>query len=97
MAIPIIIFTAYSGSGKTTYLEKLLPCLCAAGLRVAMIKHDVHGFEMDKPGSDTHRLYQAGAAAVGIIHDEQYALIHKRNTTLDELAAQSAFPCGVER
>ena len=53
MEIPVITFAAYSGTGKTTYLEKLLPCLKAAGLRTAVVKHDGHDFEMDRQGNDT--------------------------------------------
>ncbi|SPD72529.1 Molybdopterin-guanine dinucleotide biosynthesis adapter protein [uncultured Desulfobacterium sp.] len=59
---PIISIVGMSGSGKTTLLEKLIPELKGRGLRVATIKHDVHGFEMDKPGKDSWRHKRAGAA-----------------------------------
>ena len=59
--IPALSFTAKSGTGKTTYLEKLLPLLKKEHLRIAMIKHDAHGFEIDKPGKDSYRLTRAGA------------------------------------
>lgn len=61
--IPIVSFVGHSGSGKTTFIEKLIPLLVKAGVKTAIIKHDVHGFEMDKPGKDTWRHKKAGAAA----------------------------------
>lgn len=59
--IPMLSFAAKSGTGKTTYLEKLLPLLKKENLRIAVLKHDAHGFEVDKPGKDSYRLSQAGA------------------------------------
>lgn len=54
--IPYVSFSAKSGTGKTTYLEKLVACLKEKGLRIALIKHDAHGFELDQPGKDSYRL-----------------------------------------
>ena len=51
--VPIITFVGKSGTGKTTLLEQLIPMLKARGLRLAVLKHDAHHFEMDKPGKDT--------------------------------------------
>lgn len=62
--IPVISFSAGSGTGKTTYLEKLIPMLKERGVRIAVIKHDAHGFEIDKPGKDSYRLRAAGADQV---------------------------------
>ncbi len=59
--IPVLSFVAKSGTGKTTYLEKLIPLLKQEHLRVAVVKHDAHGFEIDKPGKDSYRLRMAGA------------------------------------
>lgn len=59
--IPILSFAAKSGTGKTTYLEKLLPLLKIEHIKLAVLKHDAHGFEVDKPGKDSYRLTQAGA------------------------------------
>lgn len=53
MGIPVLTFTAYSNTGKTTYLEKLIPCLKSAGLRIAVIKHDAHDFQADIEGKDS--------------------------------------------
>lgn len=59
--VPLIGIAAYSGTGKTTLLLKLLPLLKAAGLRIAVVKHAHHSFEMDQPGKDSYRLRNAGA------------------------------------
>ena len=58
--IPYVSFSAKSGTGKTTYLEKLIACLKERGLRIALIKHDAHGFEIDQPGKDSYRLRKSG-------------------------------------
>lgn len=58
--IPYVSFSARSGTGKTTYLEKLVACLKEKGLRIALFKHDAHGFELDQPGKDSYRLRKAG-------------------------------------
>ena len=59
--VPLIGFAAFSGTGKTTLLLKLLPLLKDAGLRIAVVKHAHHTFEMDQPGKDSYRLRHAGA------------------------------------
>lgn len=59
--IPLLGFAAFSGTGKTTLLLNVLPILKRAGLRVAVIKHAHHTFDMDHPGKDSYRLRQAGA------------------------------------
>lgn len=87
---PIVSVVGRSDSGKTTFLEKLIPRLKARGLRLAVVKHDRHGFEMDRPGKDTWRLREAGADAVMISAPNQMALIRARlehELSLDELAA----------
>lgn len=58
---PVLAVAGNSGSGKTTLIEKVLPELIAKGLRVAVIKHDVHGLNVDHPGKDSARLFEAGA------------------------------------
>jgi molybdopterin-guanine dinucleotide biosynthesis protein B len=72
---PIISFVGHSGSGKTTFIEKLIPLLINTGLKIAIIKHDAHGFEMDKPGKDTWRHKKAGAVATMISSPTQIGLI----------------------
>ncbi len=73
--IPILSFTAKSGTGKTTYLEKLLPLLRQHNLRIAVVKHDVHGFEIDRPGKDSYRLAHAGAEHMILTSEDQTAAI----------------------
>ncbi len=88
--MPLIIsVVGRSDSGKTTFLEKLIPALKSRGIRVAIVKHDSHGFEMDHPGKDTWRLRKAGADAVMISSPQQMALIRSglpRELSLDELS-----------
>lgn len=62
--VPVLGFAAFSGSGKTTLLESLIPLLKAGGIRLALVKHSHHDFEMDKPGKDSYRLRKAGADQV---------------------------------
>ncbi len=76
--IPILGFSAYSGTGKTTLIEKLIVSLRARGLRVAVIKHDVHGFELDKEGKDSWRFTNAGAELTVLSSAEKTALIERR-------------------
>jgi molybdopterin-guanine dinucleotide biosynthesis protein B len=72
---PIVSIVGYSGSGKTTFMEKLIPTLSKYGLNVATVKHDVHGFEMDKPGKDTWRHKKAGAVATIISSTSKIGLV----------------------
>jgi len=58
---PLLGFAAYSGTGKTTLLLKLIPELKHRGLRIAVIKHAHHNFDMDTPGKDSYELRKAGA------------------------------------
>lgn len=64
--IPIVCLVGASNVGKTTYLEKLIPALVRRGYRVGTVKHDVHGFQMDREGKDTWRHAQAGAQTIAI-------------------------------
>lgn len=70
---PSLSFTAKSGTGKTTYLEKLLPLLKQHNLRIAVVKHDAHGFQIDKPGKDSYRLSHAGADHMILTSKDQTA------------------------
>lgn len=58
---PVLAVCGFSGSGKTTLLESAIPRLVERGLAIAVVKHDAHGFEVDKPGKDSDRFYRAGA------------------------------------
>lgn len=78
MTVPVVAFAAWSNTGKTTYLEKLIPLLKAAGLRVGVLKHDGHGFMPDTSGSDTDRLACAGAAAAAIASPSAFAYVERQ-------------------
>ncbi|WP_372152528.1 bifunctional molybdopterin-guanine dinucleotide biosynthesis adaptor protein MobB/molybdopterin molybdotransferase MoeA [Vibrio renipiscarius] len=73
--IPVIGFAAYSGTGKTTLIEALLPKLTKAGLRIGMLKHAHHNFDVDQPGKDSYRLRKAGASQMLISSRNRYALM----------------------
>ena len=72
---PILGFAAWSGTGKTTLLIRLLPLLKARGLRVAVVKHAHHSFDIDHPGKDSYELRQAGAAQMLIGSRQRWALM----------------------
>ncbi|MET0101469.1 MAG: molybdopterin-guanine dinucleotide biosynthesis protein MobB [Sedimenticola sp.] len=73
--IPVLGFAAYSGTGKTTLLKQLLPLLRGRGLRVGMIKHAHHDFEIDTPGKDSYELRKAGASEMLIASGKRWALM----------------------
>lgn len=85
--IPIVSVVGTSDSGKTTLLEKLIPEIQSRGYRVATVKHDLHGFDLDRQGKDSWRLKRAGADAVIISSPKKIALIHDvgKDHTLEEL------------
>ena len=72
---PILGFAAYSGTGKTTLLTRLLPLLTEAGLRIGMVKHAHHSFEMDRPGKDSYELRRAGARQMLVASRQRFALL----------------------
>lgn len=86
-AIPVISVTGWSGSGKTTFLERLLPCLKEEGLRVACLKHDAHHFDVDREGKDSWRLTMAGADMTGIFSEEKAVWMENRRLTLEAMLA----------
>jgi molybdopterin-guanine dinucleotide biosynthesis protein B len=85
--VPIISIVGKSDSGKTTLIEKLLPELTRRGYRVATVKHDIHGFEVDREGKDSWRHKKAGAHTVIISSSQKVALIRdvESDLRLDEL------------
>ncbi len=84
--VPIVSFVGWSGIGKTTLLEKLIPELVRRGYRVATVKH-VHHFSMDHEGKDTWRHRKAGAACTIISSPEELAMIRDmdHDASLDEI------------
>ncbi|EKO3956345.1 bifunctional molybdopterin-guanine dinucleotide biosynthesis adaptor protein MobB/molybdopterin molybdotransferase MoeA [Vibrio fluvialis] len=75
LSLPLLGFAAYSGTGKTTLLEALVPKLTAAGLRLGILKHAHHNFDVDKPGKDSYRLRKAGASQMLIASRNRFALM----------------------
>ena len=67
----------WSGSGKTSLIEALLPLFTRAGLKISLIKHTHHGFDLDRPGKDSFRFRAAGAAEVMLAGAERWALMHE--------------------
>ncbi len=67
----------YSGSGKTTLIEKLVPLFVAGGIKVSLIKHAHHSFDVDQPGKDSFRHRHAGCSEVLIASSLRWALMHE--------------------
>ena len=67
----------WSGSGKTTMMERLLPAIIARNVTVSTIKHAHHQFDIDKPGKDSHRHREAGAREVMISSTRRWVLMHE--------------------
>jgi molybdopterin-guanine dinucleotide biosynthesis protein B len=73
--IPILGFAAFSGTGKTTLLTQTIPILKHHGLRIGLIKHSHHNFQIDQPGKDSFRLREAGASSVMLVSTHRRAII----------------------
>ena len=73
----VVGFAGYSGSGKTTLVEKLIPLLKLRGLRVSVVKHAHHKFDIDHPGKDTFRHREAGAFEVVVASQNRLALMRE--------------------
>jgi molybdopterin-guanine dinucleotide biosynthesis protein MobB len=80
---PVVAFVARSGTGKTTFLEKLISELKARGLRVGVLKHHAHATPFDVPGKDTYRLTQAGADVVVGASAVQVAVFYQEDGSAD--------------
>lgn len=80
---PIVGFAAWSGTGKTTLLRRIIPRLRKHGVRMAVIKHAHHGFEIDIPGKDSYEIRHAGAGQVLVTSSRRRALIMERPLEYD--------------
>lgn len=76
--IPVFSFVAFSGMGKTTYLVGLVAALKAQGLRVGVVKHDGHEFEIDREGKDSWRLSRAGADVTAVVSGSKAVFLEQR-------------------
>jgi molybdopterin-guanine dinucleotide biosynthesis protein B len=91
--IPILSFVAYSGTGKTTLLLKIIPLLKAKGLRIGMIKHTHHKkFEIDYPGKDSYRLRHAGAEQMLVASRSLWALMVDFDAEFEEPPLEQLLP-----
>lgn len=70
-------FAGYSGAGKTTLIEQLIPRFILHGLRVSLIKHAHHAFDIDQPGKDSYRHREAGCSEVLVSSDRRWVLMHE--------------------
>jgi len=70
-------FAGYSGSGKTTLIEQLIPRFVKRGMRVSLIKHAHHSFDVDQPGKDSYRHRHAGASEVLVTSSRRWVLMHE--------------------
>ena len=89
-------FAGWSGSGKTTLIEKLIPRFVQRGLKVSVIKHAHHTFDVDQVGKDSYRHRHAGASEVMVTSSRRWVLMHElrgeREPTFDE-QVQRISPC----
>ncbi len=92
--VPVVSFVGKKNSGKTTVLLRVLRELVARGHRVAALKHDTHGFDIDRPGTDSYRLRRTGAVVTGISSPETYLWINdvERERTIQELVRSLSEP-----
>jgi len=74
-------FAGWSGSGKTTLIEKLIPRFVKRGMRVSLIKHAHHTFDVDHPGKDSHRHRMAGCTEVMVTSSRRWVLMHELRGT----------------
>jgi molybdopterin-guanine dinucleotide biosynthesis adapter protein len=70
-------FAGWSGSGKTTLIEQLIPRFVKHGLRVSLIKHAHHTFDVDHAGKDSYRHRQAGAQEILVTSSRRWVLMHE--------------------
>ena len=91
-------FAGWSGSGKTTLIEKLIPRFAGAGLRVSLIKHAHHTFDVDQPGKDSYRHRHAGASEVLVTSSRRWVLMHELRGAAEpsfEEQLKKLLPCDI--
>jgi molybdopterin-guanine dinucleotide biosynthesis protein B len=91
--LPIVGFCAFSGTGKTTLLKHLLPLLKLHGLRIGVIKHAHHQFDIDQPGKDSHELRQAGATQMLVASRKRLAWVKETSEDQPEPGLQEMLTC----
>lgn len=93
-SLPVVSFVGKKKSGKTTVLIGVIEELCRRGLRIAVIKHDTHGFDVDIPGTDSYRLREAGAVVTGLSSPDMNMVVSRttEEVSLEHLVARIAEP-----
>jgi len=86
--IPVFSVVAFSGTGKTTLIEKLIAELKSRGQRTAAIKHDAHEFDIDREGKDSWRFTRAGSEVSVVISETHAAIIENRHVDIDVLVGK---------
>ena len=81
-------FAGWSGSGKTTLIEKLIPLFLARGLKVALVKHAHHTFDVDQAGKDSYRHRHAGCTEVLVTSSRRWALMHELRGAREPVLAE---------
>lgn len=94
--LPVIGVVGRSGVGKTALLELLIAALAERGIAVGAAKHASHGFLADRPGKDSHRLYESGARAVALLSGEQSATFVRRQDAPTIDTALEALPADLD-
>ena len=85
ISIPVYSIVAFSGTGKTTLLVKLVSELKSRGLRIAVIKHDAHEFDIDHEGKDSWRFSRAGADVTVVVSGTKAAMVENRPVPVEIL------------
>ncbi|MGJ0482871.1 molybdopterin-guanine dinucleotide biosynthesis protein MobB [Pantoea agglomerans] len=75
MSLPLLAIVGWSGTGKTTLLQQVIPMLSSKGIRAGLIKHTHHQMDVDTPGKDSYLLRKAGASQVMVASSERWALM----------------------
>src|SRR6266516_3790271 len=70
-------FAGWSGSGKTTLIEQLIPRFVKRGLKVSLIKHAHHSFDVDHPGKDSYRHREAGCSEIVVVSEKRWVVVHE--------------------
>ncbi|MGH8557735.1 MAG: molybdopterin-guanine dinucleotide biosynthesis protein B [Methylococcales bacterium] len=86
--VPVLGIAAFSGTGKTTLLTRLIPLLKQRGLRIGLIKHSHHNFDIDHPGKDSYRLREAGANPVMLSSKFRRAVITEHEIPIEPLLSE---------
>jgi len=87
--LPLIGFVGYSGSGKTTLLKKIIAIMSDKGIRIGLVKHAHHHFDIDLPGKDSYELRQAGASQVLVASTTREALIIEKKPSSQQASEKT--------